>query len=63
MTALDEALGRRAGLLLGRAGRRDVVDAALVALAVDGDTILTSDVGDLEPLAQAAGLHVDLLAV
>ncbi|MBP6631875.1 MAG: hypothetical protein KBG28_03615 [Kofleriaceae bacterium] len=63
VTALDEALGRRAGLLLGRAGRRDVVDAALVALAVDGDTILTSDVGDLEPLAQAAGLHVDLLAV
>ena len=62
--ALDEELGRRAGALLAaRARRSDVVDAALVLLANDGDTILTSDPKDIEPLAAAAGLHVDIVAV
>ena len=60
---LDAALGRRAGVLLGRARRADVVDAALVLLAADGDSILTSDPHDLEPLAFAAGVHVDIIAV
>jgi hypothetical protein len=60
---LDDALGRRAGTLLSRSGTADVIDAALVLLAVDGDMILTSDTDDLEPLATAADLHVDLLAV
>ena len=40
---LDRALGRAAGELLARAGRRDVVDAALVLLASDSDQIVTSD--------------------
>jgi hypothetical protein len=62
-TALDEALGRRAGLLLGRARTRDVIDAALVLLATDGDVLLTSDPSDLAPLAAAAGLHVDIVRV
>jgi predicted nucleic acid-binding protein len=60
---LDETLGRRAGTLLARARRSDVVDAAIVLLAADGDSILTSDPGDLEPLAFAAGLHVEIIAV
>jgi hypothetical protein len=60
---LDEALGRRSGALLARSGTADVVDAALVLLAVDGDLILTSDAGDLIPLAAAADLHVDVSAV
>ncbi|HTW98066.1 MAG TPA: hypothetical protein VMD59_04775 [Acidimicrobiales bacterium] len=60
---LDEELGKRAGLLLGRSRTRDAVDAALVCLAVDGDDILTSDARDLGPLARAAGLHVDLVPV
>jgi hypothetical protein len=63
ITALDEALGRRAGVLLGRARRRDVIDAALVLLATDGDVLLTSDPSDLAPLAAAAGLHVDIVRV
>lgn len=61
--ALDTQLGKRAGLLLGKSRKPDVVDAAVVLLAVDGDTILTSDVRDLAPLADAAGLHVDLVDV
>lgn len=60
---LDEALGRRAGVLLARSAKRDAIDAALVLLAVDGDTILTSDVTDLRPLASMAAIHVDLVRV
>ncbi len=60
---LDEALGRRAGVLLAKARKSDVIDAAVILLAVDGDSILTSDPDDLEPLAFAAGLHVDIIPV
>jgi len=60
---LDEALGRRAGVLLSRANQSDVIDAAVVLLATDGDTILTSDPDDLTPLALRAGLHVDIIPV
>jgi hypothetical protein len=56
-------LGRRAGLLLGRARQSDVVDSALVLLASDGDWIVTSDPQDIYPLAQAAGLHVEIIQV
>lgn len=63
ITPLDEALGRRAGALLAKARKTDVVDAAVILLAGDGDTILTSDPTELEPLAFAAGLQVDVVAV
>jgi hypothetical protein len=58
---LDEELGRGAGALLARAGGADVIDAALVLLADDGDDIVTSDLDDLEPLAARLGRHVELL--
>jgi len=60
---LDETLGRRAGVLLGRAHQSDVIDAALVVLARDGDEILTSDPDDLRILAEVADLHLELVAV
>jgi hypothetical protein len=60
---IDNNLGRRAGLLLGRADRSDAIDAAIVCLAADGDDILTSDPGDLRNLAEAADLHVELIPV
>ena len=56
-------LGRRAGLLLGRARRADVIDSALVLLASDGDWIVTSDPDDIYPLAEGAGLHVEIIPV
>jgi hypothetical protein len=59
--ALDVALGRAAGELLGTARRQDVIDAALVLLAQDGDNILTSDPDDIEPLARAAGRDVEVI--
>lgn len=61
--ALDDDLGRRAGVLLGGAGGSDVIDAAVVLLGHDGDEIFTSDTSDLLPLAAAAGLQVDLVPV
>jgi predicted nucleic acid-binding protein len=58
---LDERLGRAAGELLARAKQRDVIDAALVLLAGDGDHIVTSDPDDIEPLALASERHVELI--
>jgi hypothetical protein len=58
---LDEPLGRAAGQLLGAAGLADVIDAAVVLLAVDGDDIVTTDLDDLEQLAAASGRHVELI--
>lgn len=63
VTALDEALGRAAGALLARSGGSDVVDAAIVVLARDGDEILTSDADDLAALAAASGAHTELVEV
>ena len=59
--SLDDALGRAAGELLARAHAADVIDAAVVLLADDGDDIVTSDVDDLEPLAAALGRHVEII--
>jgi hypothetical protein len=61
--ALDMAFGRAAGSLLGRCGTSDVLDAAVVLLAVDGDDILTSDPHDLARLATHAGTHVEIIEV
>jgi len=58
---LDEELGRAAGELLGRARRQDVIDAALVLLAHDGDYIVTSDPDDIAALAGVAGRHVEVI--
>ena len=58
---LDAALGRAAGELLARTKQRDVIDAALVLLAQDGDRIITADPEDLAPLARAADLDVELV--
>ncbi len=60
---LDDRLGRAAGALLGRAGSADVIDAALVLLAGDGDEIVTSDADDLAPLAVLKGSHIELVHV
>jgi hypothetical protein len=63
VTPLDTTLGKRAGVLLGRSRTADVIDAALVLLATDGDFLLTADPDDLTALAVSAGLHVDIISV
>lgn len=52
--AVDRALGQQAGVLAGRAGRGDAVDATVVALANPGDRIATSDPGDIGALVKAS---------
>jgi hypothetical protein len=59
--AVDEALGRAAGELLGAAVLSDVADASLVVLSTDGDEIVTSDRDDFEVLVAAAGRHIELV--
>jgi hypothetical protein len=61
IAGLDDPLGRRAGLLLGRARLEDPIDAAVVALAVDGDQIVTSDPDDVQRLVEASGRRVDVI--
>lgn len=63
VAAVDDRLGRRAGMLLARSGHVDAIDATVVCLAADGDDILTSDPGDLRGLAEAAEIHVELIRV
>jgi hypothetical protein len=60
VVAVDEALGRRAGALLGKADVNDPVDATVVAIAASGDHILTSDVRDIGKLVSASrrAIHV-----
>lgn len=58
---LDERLGRAAGELMGTTASSDVVDAALVLLAADGDEIVTLDRDDLEILVAATDRHVELV--
>lgn len=58
---LDRVLGRAAGELLGRTSSSDVIDAAVVLLAADGDDIVTRDRRDFEALVRAAGRHVELI--
>jgi hypothetical protein len=58
---LDRTLGRAAGELLARTSSSDVIDAAVVLLASDGDDILTLDRSDFEGLVRAAGRHVELI--
>jgi hypothetical protein len=57
----DRALGRTAGELLARTSLSDVIDAAVVLLASDGDDIVTLDRRDFEALVRAAGRHVELI--
>jgi predicted nucleic acid-binding protein len=54
---MDELMARAAGILCGRAGSHDVVDASVVACArLHGDVIYTSDVADLRRLDGTARL-------
>ena len=52
---VDEQMGRRAGVLLARAGTSDPIDATVALVAESGDRILTSDPVDVGRLVTAAG--------
>lgn len=60
---LDEELGRCAGVLLARSGLSDAIDAALAAMAADGDRIITSDHHDLAALVAVTSRRIDVVPV
>ena len=60
--SIDQGVGRAAGELVGKAGTSGTVDATVVLLANHGDRLLTSDPGDLQHLADAAGITVRIVA-
>lgn len=60
--SVDQPLAREAGILLGRTGMSDTVDATVVLVAEDGDIILTSDPRDIARLAAAAERRVLVIA-
>jgi predicted nucleic acid-binding protein len=61
--APNEADARRAGALLGKTRTIDVVDALLIGLARDGDSILTSDPKDITTLLRAMGRRAVVITV
>lgn len=60
--AVDDRLGRAAGVLLGRARRGQAADATIVAVAAGGDRIVTSNAGDLSGLVAASGREIEVVA-
>ncbi len=60
--AVDQRLGRAAGVLLGRADMTDAADATVVAVATSGDLVLTSDPVDIDRLAAASRRSIRVVA-
>ncbi|MGH3933055.1 MAG: hypothetical protein ACRDTF_24120 [Pseudonocardiaceae bacterium] len=58
---VDDEAGRAAGVLIGRAGTQDPIDATLVLLAHPGDRILTSDPRHIQRLLSAADRAVTVI--
>ncbi len=60
--AVNQRLGREAGVLLGKAGMTNAADATVVAVAATGDRILTGDPGDIGRLVTASGRAIRVVA-
>jgi len=61
---LSEARARSAGHLCARAGTSDVIDATVVLGAgIRGDAVVTSDRVDIERLADALGVAIDVIDI
>jgi predicted nucleic acid-binding protein len=59
--SVDPVTGRAAGELLARSLTSDAVDATVVLLAQDGDSIVTSDPDDIAVLLAAARVRVETI--
>ena len=60
--AVDDRLGRAAGVLLGRARRGQAADATIVATAAAGDRVVTADPSDVSGLVAASGRQIAVVA-
>jgi len=59
---LDDDVGRAAGVLIKDAGGGSAIDAAVVAIAREGDQIVTGDPVDIAVLVNTAGRNVKIIA-
>ena len=59
---VDEDVGRAAGVLIRDAGGGSAIDAAVVAIAREGDQIVTSDPVDIAVLVNTSGRNVKIVA-
>lgn len=60
---LDPEASKRIGELLGLSGTADVCDGSVVDVAQTGDIVVTSDPGDIERLAIAAGKRLRVVTI
>jgi hypothetical protein len=60
---LDPERARNIGELLGATGHRDVIDAAVVDIALEGDTIVTADEDDIVALALGSGRTLQIVPI
>jgi hypothetical protein len=63
VASLDPAAGRRVGELLARTASADVAAGHVAMLVETGDTVLTSDPGDLAGLLRTRGVAARLESV
>ena len=64
VVALDEAAAHRVGALLGKSRTTDIVDAAVVVLAIDRNAdVQTGDAEDIRRLSGAARTRLRILSV
>lgn len=61
IVAIDDDLGRRSGELLGRSRTTDPIDAAVVLIATDGESVVTSDPDDMLHLARFARRRIHVV--
>jgi len=61
--SLDPRAARACGLLLARTRTSDIADAAITLAVEDGDTVLTSDPGDIEHLLDTVGRRARIYRV
>ena len=62
--ALDEPKARSAGAALALAEASDVVDASVaVGAAVRGDVVVTSDADDIQHIASAISLRIEIVTI
>jgi predicted nuclease of predicted toxin-antitoxin system len=59
---VDEDVGRAAGVLIRDAGGGSAIDATVVAIAREGDQIVTSDPVDIAVLVNTSGRNVKIVA-
>jgi predicted nucleic acid-binding protein len=59
---IDGDIGRSAGDLIRNAGGGSAIDATIVAIALEGDRIITSDPVDIHALVRASGRSVNVIS-